>query len=150
RPLSDFKQARLEPASQDRLLAASGNTSVKVEGTDFEFTTKVELKKLHDEFATSEPVRFLLPKGLRQGPQDHMDVQIATQSLVPGAYELLITQQDGKTHPVEFKILPNPPKVVNLPILVNQGAAAQHFVLKGERLGMITKLEAPGAVFHLS
>ena len=82
-PLSDFKKAHLDPASQDRLLAASGNMPVKVTGSDFEFTTKVELQKLNDEFATPEPVRFLLPKGLRKGPQDHMDVQIATQSRCP-------------------------------------------------------------------
>jgi hypothetical protein len=149
-PVSDFNQAHLDPASQDRLLAASGNTSVRVTGSDFEFTTKVELQKLNDEFATPEPVRFLLPKGLRQGPQDHLDVQIATQSLVPGAYELLITQQDGKRHPVEFKVLPNPPKIDNLPIIVNQGVATQHFVLKGERLGQITRLEASGAILNLS
>lgn len=148
--LSDFKTAHLDPASQDRLLAGSGKAPVTVTGTDFEFTSKVELQKLHDEFATPEPVRFLLPKGLRNGPQDHMDVQIATQDLDPGSYELLIYQQDGKKHPVEFKILPNPPKIDNLPIMLNQGTAVQHFALKGERLGLITKLDAPGAVFNLN
>ena len=45
---------------------------------------------------------------------------------------------------MQFKLLPNPPKIDNLPIIVNQGAATQHFVLKGERLGLITKLEARG------
>ena len=106
--LSDFKKAHLEPASQDHLLAKSGKLPVTLEGSDFEFTTKVELQKLNDEFATPESVRFLLPKGLRKGPQDHMDVQIDTDDLIPAAYELLISQQDGKSHPVDFKILPNP------------------------------------------
>ena len=41
---------------------------------------------------------------------------------------------------MDFKVLPNPPKIDNLPILVNQGAATQHFVLKGERL----ELDAAG------
>ena len=86
----------------------------------------------------------------RKGPQDHMDVQIATQNLAAGSYELLISQQDEKKHRVEFKILPNPPKIDNLPILVNQGAETQHFVLKGERLGLITKLEAAGALLSLN
>jgi len=148
--LSDFEKAHLDPASQDRLLAGSGTAPVRLTGADFEFTTKVELQKLNDDFATPEPVRFLLPKGLRRGPQDRMDVQIATQNLAPGSYELLISQQDDKKHPVEFKILPNPPKIDNLPIIVNQGAATQHFVLKGERLGLITKLEASGAVLTLN
>jgi len=79
-----------------------------------------------------------------------MDVQLKTQSLAPGAYELLITQQDGNSRSVKFKVLPNPPKIENLPIIVNRGAATQHFVLRGERLGQITKLEAPGAIFQLS
>ncbi len=76
--LSDFKTAHLDPASQDRLLAKSGKVPVTLRGTDFEFTTKVELQKLNDEFATAQSLRFLLPKGLREGPQDHMDVQIDT------------------------------------------------------------------------
>jgi hypothetical protein len=147
--LSDFSKARVTEASQDNLLAKSGKLPVTLEGGDFEFTTKVELQKLKDEFATPENVRFLLAKGLRKGPQDHMDVQIDTNDLVPGAYELLISQQDGKSHPVNFQILPNPPQVGNLPIIVNQGAAAQHFVLKGKRLGLISKLESPGAIFKL-
>ncbi len=149
-PLSDFKQAKLEPASQDQLLAKAGKLPVTLEGSDFEFTTKVDLKQLNDEFATAEPVRFLLPKGLREGPQHHMDVQIDTHDLDPGEYALLISQQDGKNHPVPFRILPNPPKIDNLPILANQGAATQHYVLKGERLALLARLEAPGAILDLS
>jgi hypothetical protein len=148
--LSDFSQAHLDPASQDRLSAKSGKTVATVTGSDFEFTTNVELKRLNDEFAMPQTVRFRLPKGLREGPQDHVDLQIDTQDLDAGAYELLISQQDGKSHAVPFKILPNPPKIANLPILANQGAATQHFVLQGQRLELIARLEAPGAVFNLS
>jgi hypothetical protein len=149
-PLSDFAKAHLEPSSQDRLLAGSGKVAVTLTGSDFEFTTKVELKKPHDEFATPENVPFILPKGLRHGPQEHMDIQVATADLDPGQYQLLITQQDGKKHPVDLKLLPNPPKISNLPIIVNHGTVPQHFVLKGERLGLITKLEAKGAVLDLN
>ena len=149
-PLSDFQTAHVDPASQDHLLAKSGKTPVTLTGSDFEFTEKVELKKLRDEFAVAENVRFLLPKGLRTGPQDHMDVQIDTEKLDSGLYALLLSQQDGKSHPVEFKVLPNPPRIVNLPILVNHGGGTQHFVLKGERLEQVKKLEAPGAVLNLS
>jgi hypothetical protein len=150
RPLSEFERARLEPASQDQLLAKSGKLPLTLTGSDFEFTTKVEFKKANDEFATPEPVKFLLPKGLREGPQDHMHVQIDTHDLDPGNYELLVSQQDEKSHPVKFKILTNPPKIENLPILANQGVAKQHYVLKGERLALVAKLEAPGAILDLS
>lgn len=149
RALSDFSQAKLEPASQDRLLAKAGKIPITVTDADFEFTTKVEMKKVGDEFATAQPVRFLLPKGPREGPQEHMDVQIDTGDLDPGEYQLLIAQQDGKSHPVGFRILPNPPKVADFPILVNQGAAMQHYLLKGERLDLLAKLEAPGATIDL-
>ncbi len=150
RALSNFEQARVEPMSQDRLLAKAGKVPVTLTGSDFEFTTKVEVKKVGDEFATAEPVRFLLPKGLREGPQDHMDVQVDTHDLDPGEYQLLIAEQDGAKHPVDFKILSNPPKIDNLPILANQGVATQHYVLKGERLALLARLEAPGAVLDLS
>ena len=149
RPLSDFKESRLDPGSQDRLLARSGKVAATLRGADFEFTTKIELQKPNDEFATPESVRFKLPKGLREGEQDHMDVQIDTGDLDPGAYKLLISQQGGKSHAMEFRVLPNPPKIDNLPIVVNQGAVAQHFVLKGQRLEQVSRLEAPGAVIDL-
>ncbi len=149
RALGDFKQAHLETASQDRLTAGSGKDTVTLMGGDFEFVTKVEMKKLNDEFATSSSVPFHLPKGLRKGPQDRVDVQIDTESLSPAAYELLISQPGTKSHAVNFKVLPNPPHIDNLPIIVNQGAGAQHFVLKGQRLDLLAKLEAPGAAFTL-
>jgi hypothetical protein len=150
RPLSDFKQAKLGPSSQDKLVAKTGKIPVSIEGNDFEFTTQVELKKAGDEFATAEPLRFILPEGLRQGPQNHMDVQIDTADLDPGEYTLLISQQDGKNHPVNIKVLPPVSKIENLPILANQGLATQHYLLKGERLDLLTKLEAPGIAFELS
>jgi hypothetical protein len=149
RPLSDFRQARLDPASQDRLLAGAGAQTVRLTGSDFEFVEKVELQKQNDEFAIPEPARFVLPKGPRLGPQDHMDVLVPAGSLVAGAYELRLIQPDGKPWPVGFKVLPNPPRIANLPILLNQGVAAQHFVLKGDRLGLIGRLEADGVVFTL-
>ncbi|HEY3838476.1 MAG TPA: Ig-like domain repeat protein [Bryobacteraceae bacterium] len=150
RGLSTFEKAHLDPASQDGLLARSGKIPVTVEGSDFEFTTKVEVEKQNDEFATPQTVRFILPKGLREGPQERMDVQIDTQALDPGPYKLLISQQDGKAHTISFQVLPNPPRIDNLPIVVNQGSAVQHFVLKGERLDQLKELKAAGAVLNLS
>jgi len=147
--LSDFKDAKLVATSQDRLLAHSGKIPVTLSGSDFEFTNKVELKRAGDKFALPEPVRFLLPRGLRAGPQDRMDVLLDTAALDPGTYELLISQQDDKRHGVGLNVLPNPPRMDNLPILVNRGEAAQHYVLKGERLDLLAKLEAPEAQIEL-
>ena len=148
--LSDFTKSHVSEKSRDRLLANGGRLPVTIEGGDFEFATKLELQKKGDEFATPEALRFLLPKGLRKGPQDHMDVQIDTSGLGPGAYEILIAQGDEKKRSLNFDILPNPPAIGNLPVIVNQGTAEQHFVLKGERLGLIVKMQAPGVTFSLN
>jgi hypothetical protein len=150
RPLSDFKNARLKPASQDNLLAHTGKIAVTLTGDDFEFANKVELKKVGDEFAVAEPLRFLLPVGAHKGPQDHMDIQIDTAGLEPGKYQVLISQDDSKPKPVTVAVLPNLPKIENLPVLLNQGVATQHFVLKGERLQLLAKLESPIADFQLA
>jgi hypothetical protein len=149
RPLSDFKDARLDTTSQNRLLAHTGKVPITLRGDDFEFTTKVEIEKSGDEFATPEGARFLLPQGPHLGPQDSMDVQIDTSTLNPGAYKLLITQQDGASHTVNLQVLQPGPEITNLPILVNQGVNAQHYVLKGERLNLVAKLTAPNATLEL-
>lgn len=149
RSLPDFKEAKLEASSQDRLLAHSGKRTVTLEDADFQFTSKVEIKKLNDEFATATPVPFLLPKGLRQGPQQHMDVQINSADLDAGDYQLLVSNGGGKAQPVNIKVLPSPPQIANLPILANEGATSQHFVLKGQHLGLLARLEAPGANLQL-
>jgi hypothetical protein len=139
----------LEGTSQNVLLAHTGKVPVTLRGDDFEFTNKVEIERIGDEFATPEAVRFLLPKGVRLGPQESMDVQIDTSTLTPGPYKLLITQQDGASHTVNVKVLAATPRLDNLPILVNQGVSAQHFVLKGERLDLLAKLTAPNATLEL-
>ena len=149
KPLSDFKEAQLQPDSQDKLIAKTGKIPVTLAAADFEFTTKVELKKAGDEFATSEPVPFKLPKGLRDGPQMQMDLQIDTSDLDPGRYDLLIDQQDNKTHTVPFQVLPPLTKIENLPLIANQGVGTENYVLKGENLDLIAKLEMPGAVVDL-
>lgn len=149
RPLSDFKKTQLDPASQNLLLAHTGKIPVTLRGDDFEFTSKVEMERVGDEFATPETVRFLLPKGPRLGPQDSMDVQIDTASLTPGPYKLLITQQDGKSHAVAVRVLDPTPQVQNLPVLLNQGVNAQHYLLKGQRLDLLGSLTAKGATFDL-
>jgi hypothetical protein len=149
RPLSDFKDARIDPQSQNGLLAHAGKVAVSLRGSDFEFINKVELQKAGDEFATPEAVRFKLPEGPRLGPQKTLDVQIDTAELNPGNYALLLTQADGHNHAVDVRVLPPAPRFDNLPILVNEGVSAQHYVLKGERLDLLAKLTAPNAKIEL-
>ena len=89
-------KARLVPTSQDMLVARTGKVPVTVAGADFEFVSKVEIERQNDKFATPAPVPFILPRGLRQGPQDNLDLQINTADLDPGDYRLRFTQLDEK------------------------------------------------------
>jgi len=147
--LSDFGRIRLTPFSQDHLIAGSGKTPVKLEGSDFEFVTKVEMKKQNDEFATSSVLPFVLRSGLRSGPQNDIDVLIDAKNLEPGGYELSLTQVDGKAHPISIEVLSQPPTIVNLPIVVSHGEQSRCLALRGERLELLTKLESPEARIEL-
>jgi len=147
--LSDFKTAHLDPDSQDRLIATKGKIPLTLEGSDFEFVTKVAFEKLGDKFAAPVPVPFALPEGLRRGPQDHMDVQLNASDLEPGDYRLLISQVDGNAQPVPVKVLPPPPKIENLPFLVNRGETSRAISLKGQNLDLLTKIETPQGTIEL-
>lgn len=141
RPLSDFASARLVSSSQDLLVARTGKVPVTIEGSDFEFVTKVEIQKTGDQFASPEPVRFVLPRGLGHGPQQRLDIQVNTIDLDPGQYTLLISQVDGKSHPVNVKVLYPPPSIDNFPAVLNQGSSTTELRLKGQRLNLLKRLE---------
>ncbi|HXR78374.1 MAG TPA: hypothetical protein VN737_20510 [Bryobacteraceae bacterium] len=140
-PLGNFGSARPSPQSQDRLIAGAGKVKVTLEGSDFEFVTGVQFEKAEDEFAKPAPVPFILPSGLRRGPQKQMDLLVETQDLNPGAYKFLVSQVDGRAHPVPVQILPVPPQIDNLPILISQNERSRMFTLKGQHLDLLTKLQ---------
>ncbi len=141
RPLPDFAAAKLTPSAQDRLIANAGKLPLTLEGADFEFVTKVEIKKLNDEFATSSAVPFVLSKGLRAGLQDHMNIQLEAGGMEVGQYKLMISQIDGKSHDVPLKVLPALPVISNLPVTVNQGATTLRVDLKGTGLQLLKSLQ---------
>jgi hypothetical protein len=149
RAVGDLASGHVMAESQDLLVAKTGKVPIALEGTDFEFVTRVEIEKVNDKFAAPVPIPFVLPEGPRRGPQDRMDVQVNTVDLDPGKYKLLITQVDGKAHPIGLKILPPPPQVDNLPVVLNQGLSKAEFVLKGQRLDLLRKLEVPKGVAQL-
>jgi hypothetical protein len=140
-PLGNFGAAHLSPQSQDRLIAGAGKVKVTLEGGDFEFVTGVQFEKAEDEFAKPAPVPFVLPSGLRRGPQKHLDLLVQTSDLDAGAYRFLLSQVDGRTHPVPVQILPVPPQIDNLPILISQNEHTRAVTLKGQHLDLLTKLQ---------
>lgn len=150
RALSDFASASLVPSSQDRLVAMTGKVPVTLGNSDFEFVTKVQIEKLHDEFASPAAAPFVLPQGLREGPQNKMDIQIDTADLEAGSYQLMLSQVDGKAHSVNLKILTAPPTVDGLPLVLNEGATTGEFVLKGQRLDLLKRLEVASGSIDLA
>jgi hypothetical protein len=142
--LSAFTKARVAPESQDRIIQGAGKLLVLLEGDDFEFVNRLSWKNCDDKFARASAVPFILPKGPHAGPQFNLETQIDTQSAKAGAYEFLIAQSDGVEHPVQFKVLPAPPQISNLPLLVNTAESA-HIVLRGTGLDRIESISAQGA-----
>jgi len=70
-----------------------------------------------------------------------MEIQVNTIDLDPGQYALLVSQVDGKTQPVNLKILPAPPRIDNFPVVLNKGESSIKFDLKGQRLDLLNRLE---------
>jgi hypothetical protein len=141
KPLADFVGVKPTPATQDHLVANTGKVLLTLQSANFEFVTKVEIKKLNDEFASASPVPFVLPKGLREGEQDRMDIQVGTADLDSGNFKLMISQVDGKPHDVPLKVLPPLPAIENLPVRVNQDVASIDVGLQGKRLDLVQRLE---------
>jgi hypothetical protein len=141
RSLADFTSAKLAPAAQDSFVANTGKLPLTLQGADFEFVTKVEIKRLNDEFASATPIPFVLSKGIRAGVQDHMDIQVDTGSMDTGAYKLIVSQVDGKPHDVPVKLLPALPVLTNLPVTVNQGVSIVSVDLKGTGLQLLQSLK---------
>jgi hypothetical protein len=141
RQLADFASAKLTSSAQDRLVTNTGKLPLTIQGADFEFVTKVEMKKLNDEFASASAIPFVLPKGVRAGEQDRMDIQIDTGGLDAGAYNLIVSQLDGKPHNLPVKVLPPLPVISNLPVTVNQGVSSVTVDLKGTGLQLLKNLK---------
>lgn len=140
-PLANFAKTKLTPASQTQLIAGAGKLPLTLEGADFEFVTKVGIKKLNDEFASESTVPFVLPKGLRQDVQEHMDIQVDTSGLEAGKYQLNLSQVDGKSHAVPLLVLAPLPVIDNLPFNLHQDVSTVSFDLKGKRLDLLQRVD---------
>ncbi|MEX2264248.1 MAG: hypothetical protein WD696_20000 [Bryobacteraceae bacterium] len=147
--LSAFEHAKLSADSHDRLIHHSGKQVVELEGEDFQFVEKVALTRSGDKYDAPVAVPFSLPLGQRKGPQQWLEMEVDTTPLDPGRYSLLLTQQDGRSYPVQVQVLPEPPKIVNLPLRVNQGEKEQTVAIRGEGLDRLASIEADGVKLEL-
>ncbi|HYI97955.1 MAG TPA: hypothetical protein VEX68_30735 [Bryobacteraceae bacterium] len=147
--LGKFGSARLTPTSQNRLQQHSGKQLIHLTGADFQFVEKAAIVKKDDKYVQPTSVPFSLPHGRRKGPQNTLEVQIDATHMAAGDYSLLLSQADGKPHPVDVQVLPEPPKIEHLPIILNERERDQKFTLRGNELNSITGLAADGLRFEL-
>lgn len=148
-PLGEFRQARLVPDMQDRLIEHQGKMLVQVENADFEFVERALISKKDDKFSQPTPVPVSLPKGKQEGPQDRLDVLLDTSGMSAGEYMLELFQTDGKPYHVPVRVLPPGPRIANLPLILNEGESDQKLELHGEHLEQLARLESKGAAFKL-
>ncbi len=148
--LPDLSEARLTVDTHDLLRPRSGKVIVRADGADFEFVKKVELKRDGDKYDPPFVVPFSLSKGFARGPQQDLEMQVNTSALDVGKYSLLVYQANGKASVIPVAVLPEPPRVSDLPLVVSESDEKQRVVLHGEGLDRITGLEAVGATFELA
>lgn len=141
-PLSSFEHVRFTDDSHDTVVEHGGKTIVQLQGDDFEFVTKVALLKTGDKYDAPVDTPFSLPKGLRQGPQDRLELKLDSGPLDAGPYTLLLAQSDGKVHKVPVQVLEDPPKIEQLPITLASDETEQQVTLHGEHLERIEKIDA--------
>lgn len=148
--LTNLAGVRLTPRSQDALIAGAGRVPVELEGADFEFVQKLELKDPRDRYAPPVSLNFTLPSGLRGGPQPKLEAEIDTRNLKPGDYQLRLTQIDGEAHPAPVKILSPVPRLTNCPLRLNLGEDRQRVELNGSGLDRIEQIDAGKVAVELA
>jgi hypothetical protein len=140
-PLGDIAAAHLTRESRDALITKTGSGRIELEGTDFEFVDSVTLH--------GKAIPFTLPKGMQQGEQRVMQVEIDTDGLPPGHYGLAIRQVTGTTAEVPIEVHPPNPELAQIPVSVNVGEPQQSVTLHGKYLDRIEKITSPRAEWTL-
>lgn len=147
--LPNLSEARVTTASADRLVSGRGLVRVDLEGADFEFVEKVELRTAENGKAVPTPLDFTLPRGSRAGEQQQLTVEIDTNVHRAGRYVLLLTHPDGKVHEIPSRVLPPNPSFQALPVRVNLGEESQRIVLRGAGLDRVERFESDAATVEI-
>jgi hypothetical protein len=137
-PLETFATARVSRESHDRLRQRSGKHLVMMEGADFRYVQKVAFLNPADKYAAPVQVPFTFTRPGR------LEIQVDTSGVAAGAYALALYQTDNQPHNVPIRVLSDPPKLTNLPIVLYEGEREFPLRLSGEGLEQIVSLAADG------
>lgn len=142
--LDDLDAAHLTPASQDRFIANTGLIPLELTGANLRF---IERAWMHHPDSVRE-IRVDLPKEA-EGPPDRLRIEVDTDGLRPGPYQVALTRIDNVTADVPVELLPTPPRITGEPVRVHLGDAQQTVTLHGTGLDRIESLTADAADIEL-
>jgi hypothetical protein len=134
-----LRNVEIPTESLDRLVEGAGSVEITLLGPDFQFLDNVELAG--GDLEGTRPQEFILPQGRGAGVQERARVRLDTKGLKHGDYRLRLTQLDGSSADVAFRLLP-PHPTVKIPLKANLGEKAQTLTLEGSGL---ERIEAIGA-----
>jgi hypothetical protein len=146
----NLAEARLTPASEDRLVEGTGTVAFEIEGADFQFVERVSLLKTDKRSAPPADLAFNLPLGRSAGPQKSMETQIDTKASPAGSYRLRITQLNQQSQDIPLRIHAPLPRIDNVPLRVNLGETVQKVQLRGSGLDRIDRISVAGVDWDLT
>ncbi len=145
----DLRAARLTEESVVGLIEGSGPVVVRLEGTDFQFVDRVQLKSVSGRLLTPVDLQTAPPRAQRASPQPYLEAEIDTNLYRSGGYALVLAQAGGAPQEIPLRVTPAPPRLDNLPLRVNLGESQQKVVLRGSGLDRIERIESEQAVVRL-
>jgi hypothetical protein len=147
--LADPSLVKINDISRAALVDGAGVVPLHLEGGDFQFVERVSIRKAGRLGSAPADLDYVLPVGLRAGPQQSMEVEVDTNHFRAGDYQLVLAQTGGSTQNVPVRVLPTAPKIENLPLRVNVGAKEVKLVLQGTNLDRLEGLSAEHATLRL-
>lgn len=142
-----LEHARLTAESEDALAEDNGQVELILEGADFQFVERVELRPSGPEPPLS--VEFRLPAGPRRGPQHTMTLRVDTNRLRAGDYRLVLVQAGESATELPVRVHPPQPRLAGLPLTVCVGDQATRVELRGTGLRRLVSLRSEGARIRL-
>ena len=137
RAIDPAAKPRITADSQDALVTGAGPVKVVVQGGDFEFVERVELRRNDGAETPAAELSFKLPKGRNAGPQEEIEVTVDAGKLAAGAYTMAFLLAGGAEWEAPVNILPPNPSLEGLPVRVNLGETRQEIQLAGSGIGRI-------------
>lgn len=128
---------QIAAGSRDALVTGAGPVKVVVQGGDFEFVDRVELRQGDGAEKVVAELPFELPKGRYAGPQEEIEVTVDAGKLAPGAYTMAFLLADSTEWTTAVRILPPNPSLEGLPVRVNLGETRQEIQFEGSGIDRI-------------